>query len=50
MAAKQVPHGGTLVDLILKSDEEKDAAIAKCTKTIQASPRQLCKSFITLNG
>jgi len=50
MAAKQVPHGGTLVDLILKSDEEKDAAIAKCTKTIQASPRQLCDVELIMNG
>jgi len=49
-AAKQVPHGGTLVDLILKTDEEKDAAIAKCTKELQLSPRQLCDVELIMNG
>lgn len=49
-AAKQTPHGGALVDLILKSDEEKDAAIAACTKELQLSPRQLCDVELLMNG
>jgi len=49
-AAKQTPHGGALVDLILKSDEEKDAAIAKCNKDLQLSPRQLCDVELIMNG
>jgi len=49
-AAKQVPHGGTLVDLMLTSEEEKQAAIAKCDKEIQASPRQLCDVELIMNG
>ncbi|KAL7542220.1 hypothetical protein ACHAXR_011777 [Thalassiosira sp. AJA248-18] len=48
--AKQVPHGGTLVDLILKSDEEKAAAVAKTTKELQLSPRQLCDVELIMNG
>jgi len=48
--AKQSPHGGTLVDLIAKSDDEKSAAIAKATKVIQASPRQLCDVELIMNG
>lgn len=47
---KQVPHGGTLVDLMLKSDDEKQAAIAKATVTIEASPRQLCDVELIMNG
>merc|ERR1712232_1541881 len=49
-AAKQVPHGGSLVDLILKTDEEKAAAVAKCTKELQLSPRQLCDIELIMNG
>lgn len=48
--AKQVPHGGTLVDLMLKTDEEKDAAMAKCTTELQLSPRQLCDVELITNG
>mmetsp|Transcript_17815 Transcript_17815/g.34556 ORF Transcript_17815/g.34556 Transcript_17815/m.34556 type:complete len:433 (-) Transcript_17815:141-1439(-) len=49
-AAKQVPHGGSLVDLILKTDEEKEAAIAKCSKEMQLTPRQLCDVELIMNG
>eukprot|EP00580_Thalassiosira_gravida_P000544 CAMPEP_0201609118 /NCGR_PEP_ID=MMETSP0492-20130828/11669_1 /ASSEMBLY_ACC=CAM_ASM_000837 /TAXON_ID=420259 /ORGANISM="Thalassiosira gravida, Strain GMp14c1" /LENGTH=432 /DNA_ID=CAMNT_0048074361 /DNA_START=18 /DNA_END=1316 /DNA_ORIENTATION=+ len=49
-AAKQTPHGGTLVDLILKSDEEKAAAVAATTKALQLSPRQLCDVELLMNG
>jgi len=49
-AAKQVPHGGSLVDLILKTDEEKAAAVAKCTKEVELSPRQLCDVELIMNG
>lgn len=48
--AKQTPHGGELVDLMLKTDEEKAAAVAKCTKTLQLTPRQLCDVELIMNG
>jgi len=49
--AKQVPHGGgELVDLMVKSDEEKEAAIAKATVTLQATERQLCDVELIMNG
>jgi len=48
--AKQTPHGGTLIDLILTSEEEKTAAIAKCTKEVQLSSRQLCDVELIMNG
>jgi sulfate adenylyltransferase len=48
--AKQTPHGGALVDLILKTDAEKQAAIAKCTATLQLTPRQLCDVELIMNG
>ena len=48
--AKQVPHGGELIDLMLKTDEEKDAAIAKCTTELQLTPRQLCDVELIVNG
>mmetsp|Transcript_33017 Transcript_33017/g.48443 ORF Transcript_33017/g.48443 Transcript_33017/m.48443 type:complete len:385 (-) Transcript_33017:40-1194(-) len=50
MVAKQVPHGGALVDLMLKTDEEKEAAIAKCTAEVQLTPRQLCDVELIANG
>jgi sulfate adenylyltransferase len=48
--AKQTPHGGQLVDLMLKTQEEKDAAIAKCTSELQLTPRQLCDVELIVNG
>jgi len=48
--AKQVPHGGELIDLMLKTDEEKEAAIAKCTTELQLTPRQLCDVELIANG
>mmetsp|Transcript_16410 Transcript_16410/g.20050 ORF Transcript_16410/g.20050 Transcript_16410/m.20050 type:complete len:427 (+) Transcript_16410:64-1344(+) len=48
--AKQTPHGGELVDLMLKTDEDKEAAIAKCTTELQLSPRQLCDVELIVNG
>lgn len=47
---KQIPHGGELVDLMLKTDEEKEAAKAKCTKEIQLSDRQLCDVELIMMG
>lgn len=47
---KQNPHGGTLVDLMAKSDAEKEAAIAKATVTMEASARQLCDVELIMNG
>jgi sulfate adenylyltransferase len=45
-----VPHGGTLVDLMLKSQADIEAAISKCDKTIQATSRQLCDVELIMNG
>lgn len=50
MAAKQVPHGGTLVDLMCKTDEEKQVAMSKATVVLQASERQLCDVELIMNG
>jgi len=50
MAAKQVPHGGVLVDLVVKSDAEKEAAIAKATVHLEATERQLCDVELIMNG
>ena len=49
-ASKQVPHGGSLVDLMLKTEAEIEAAIAKCDMTMQASSRQLCDVELIMNG
>jgi sulfate adenylyltransferase len=48
--AKQVPHGGTLIDLMCKTDEEKAAAMAKVTVELQATDRQLCDVELIMNG
>lgn len=47
---KQVPHGGTLVDLMAKTEEEKEAAVAKATVELQATERQLCDVELIMNG
>merc|ERR1712087_951088 len=47
---KQVPHGGTLVDMMAKTDAEKEAAIAKATVELQATDRQLCDVELIMNG
>jgi sulfate adenylyltransferase len=47
---KQTPHGGELVDLLLKTEAEKQAAMAKCTTSIQLSSRQLCDVELIMNG
>lgn len=47
---KQEPHGGKLVNMMVDSDEEKEAAIAKCTAELQLTPRQLCDVELIMNG
>lgn len=50
-AVKQVPHGGgALVDLMVTSEEAKEAAIARATVELQATPRQLCDVELIMNG
>jgi len=49
-SVKQVPHGGVLVDLMCETDAEKEAAIAKATVELEASPRQLCDVELIMNG
>ena len=47
---KQAPHGGTLVDLMSKTEEENKAAMDKATVELQASDRQLCDLELIMNG
>jgi sulfate adenylyltransferase len=47
---KQAPHGGVLVDLMVKSDAERKAAMAAATVEIQATDRQLCDVELIMNG
>lgn len=48
--AKQVPHGGALIDLMCKTDAEKKAAMSKATVELEASDRQLCDVELIMNG
>jgi sulfate adenylyltransferase len=50
--AKQVVHGGLdqLVDLMVKTEPEKEAALAKATVELQATDRQLCDVELIMNG
>merc|ERR1719454_2424604 len=49
MAARQVPHGGTLVDLFVPEAEK--AAVAKsATKTVDITERQSCDVQLLCNG
>ena len=47
MAAKQVPHGGTLINLFA---EDKAAVAASATKTIEITERQSCDVQLLCNG
>mmetsp|Transcript_32691 Transcript_32691/g.43029 ORF Transcript_32691/g.43029 Transcript_32691/m.43029 type:complete len:439 (+) Transcript_32691:92-1408(+) len=47
---KNEPHGGKLIDLMLTSEDEKAAAVAKCTTELQLTPRQLCDVELIING
>lgn len=44
------PHGGKLVDLMVKSQAVQQALIEKCSSEIQLSPRQLCDVELIING
>jgi len=50
MAAKQVPHGGVLVDQMVKDAAEKKKLAAECDFVHQLSPRQLCDVELIMNG
>jgi len=47
MVAKQVPHGGTLVDLF---SADKEATVASATATIELNDRQSCDVELLCNG
>eukprot|EP00471_Norrisiella_sphaerica_P006444 CAMPEP_0184487778 /NCGR_PEP_ID=MMETSP0113_2-20130426/10328_1 /TAXON_ID=91329 /ORGANISM="Norrisiella sphaerica, Strain BC52" /LENGTH=463 /DNA_ID=CAMNT_0026870185 /DNA_START=35 /DNA_END=1426 /DNA_ORIENTATION=+ len=47
---KSVPHGGKLVDLMLKSQTDIDAAIAATDLAIELNDRQLCDTELIING
>jgi len=49
MAARQVPHGGTLIDLFAP-EAEKAALAASATKTIDITERQSCDVQLLCNG
>merc|ERR1719267_222521 len=49
MAARQTPHGGTLIDLFA-ADAEKAALAASADKTIEITERQSCDVELLCNG
>merc|ERR1719182_53700 len=49
MAAKQVPHGGKLVDLFV-AEGDKAAVAASATKTVEITERQSCDVQLLCNG
>lgn len=49
-AAKQIPHGGTLIDLILTQDAEKTRASNGAHHVLQLNDRQLCDVELIMNG
>merc|ERR1719253_327118 len=49
MEAKQTPHGGKLIDLMVPA-AEKDAVKATATKTIDITERQSCDIELLCNG
>jgi len=49
MASKQVPHGGTLVDLFAP-ESDAESLISSCDKTIELTDRQSCDTQLICNG
>jgi len=50
MAAKQTPHGGTLIDQMVKDDAEKKKLADSCDFVHQLTDRQLCDVELIVNG
>ncbi|EKX54914.1 hypothetical protein GUITHDRAFT_159102 [Guillardia theta CCMP2712] len=50
MAAKQTPHGGKLVDLMVKDEAEKKKIASSCHFEHQLTDRQLCDVELIING
>jgi len=44
------PHGGNLVDLIIKDPAQAKSLVASANKTIELNERQACDVFCLLNG
>eukprot|EP00408_Alexandrium_pacificum_P010960 CAMPEP_0171230804 /NCGR_PEP_ID=MMETSP0790-20130122/39583_1 /TAXON_ID=2925 /ORGANISM="Alexandrium catenella, Strain OF101" /LENGTH=720 /DNA_ID=CAMNT_0011697023 /DNA_START=96 /DNA_END=2256 /DNA_ORIENTATION=- len=44
------PHGGSLVDLMVKDAAEAQKLTASCVKTVEINERQACDIFCLLNG
>jgi len=47
---KSVPHGGKLVNLMLKDQAAIDAALAATDMTVELTDRQLCDAELIING
>merc|ERR1719230_1278406 len=50
MAAKQEPHGGTLVDKMIYDNSAKEAAIKSCDFEVELNARQLCDVELLMQG
>jgi sulfate adenylyltransferase len=50
MAAKQAPHGGVLVDQMIKDAAEQKKLVDGCDFVHQLNPRQLCDVELIMNG
>jgi len=44
------PHGGALVDLIVKDAQQASALVSSASKTIELNERQACDVFCLVNG
>merc|ERR1719444_679587 len=50
LTARGAPHGGGLVDLIVKDASQAQALVSSAVKTIELSERQACDVFCLVNG
>jgi PUA-like domain len=48
--SKTLPHGGKLVNTMLKTEEAKNAAIAECQFELELDERQLCDVELLMQG
>ena len=50
MASDAIPHGGKLINTMLKDDSAKQAAIKSCNFAVELDERQLCDVELLMQG
>ena len=50
MASEAVPHGGTLINTMISSNQQKNDAMTACHFAVELDERQLCDVELLMQG